>query len=372
MKCAKKNFNGNIFSFSCCTFETMFKLYILINKLTFLFLVIFFGVNSKINSQIPSYIPSTNLVGWWPFNNNANDESGNGNNGALQNGVVATADRFGNTNSAYSFDGLNDRIFINTAFFNNGWSQYTISSWFFLNTISNVNSGNSSHTFFNTSPHQGLGYGMNWGGSGKYFLFAGSGAPSSSWNALFNVKSTQNIVTGVWKNVVLTKYGNIFNLYVDGVFDKTWTSSISIQSYFYKMYFGSSDPLSASEVINGKLDDIGIWDRELTSSEITVIFQSNPTEIRENTFESNFSSVYPSPTNQSLIIDINKFFLQKLNNEIVLTIYSIDGKLVKSEKLNKNELQNNNKLNVESLSKGLYLLKLSSGSYHQNLKFFKD
>ena len=79
--------------------------------LFFLFLLSF----PLIRAQVPSYIPTSNLVGWWPFNNNANDESGNGNNGALQNGVVTTSDRFGNTNAAYSFDGLNDRIFINTA-----------------------------------------------------------------------------------------------------------------------------------------------------------------------------------------------------------------------------------------------------------------
>ena len=32
-------------------------------------------------TQIPSYVPTNGLVGWWPFNGNANDESGNGNNG---------------------------------------------------------------------------------------------------------------------------------------------------------------------------------------------------------------------------------------------------------------------------------------------------
>jgi hypothetical protein len=336
--------------------------------LFYLFLV----SSSLIRAQVPSYIPTSNLIGWWPFNNNANDESGNGNNGALQNGVVSTTDRFGNTNSAYSFDGLNDRIFINTAFFNNGWSQYTISSWFFLNTTSNINNGNSSHTFFNTSPHQGLGYGMNWGGSGKYFLFAGSGAPSSSWNALFNVKSTQNIVTGVWKNVVLTKNGNIFNLYVDGVFDKTWTSSISIQSYFYKMYFGSSDPLSASEVINGKMDDIGIWDRELTPLEITDIFQSNPTGIKEEQSQSSFCSVFPNPATNNLVIDVDNNFLNKINTNIILNIYSSNGKLIQSRELTKNDFQKNNTLSIGNLSQGFYFLRISSGNYFQNVKFIKE
>jgi hypothetical protein len=32
---------------------------------------------------LPPYLPANGLVGWWPFNGNANDESGNGNNGTV-------------------------------------------------------------------------------------------------------------------------------------------------------------------------------------------------------------------------------------------------------------------------------------------------
>ena len=49
------------------------------------------------------------LVAAYEFTGNANDVSGNGNNGVV-NGATLTADRFGNPNSAYSFDGVDDRI----------------------------------------------------------------------------------------------------------------------------------------------------------------------------------------------------------------------------------------------------------------------
>lgn len=57
-------------------------------------------------SQVPNYVPSTGLVGWWPFNGNANDESVNANSGTV-NGATLTTDRFGNGNSAYYFNGGN-------------------------------------------------------------------------------------------------------------------------------------------------------------------------------------------------------------------------------------------------------------------------
>jgi hypothetical protein len=69
---------------------------------------------TSVHAQLPSYLPADGLVGWWPFNGNANDESGNGNNGTV-NGATLAADRFGNAGSAYSFDGMEDFISINSS-----------------------------------------------------------------------------------------------------------------------------------------------------------------------------------------------------------------------------------------------------------------
>jgi len=49
------------------------------------------------------------LVAYYPFNGNANDASGNGNNGTI-NGTILTTNRFGTPNSAYYFPGNNDWI----------------------------------------------------------------------------------------------------------------------------------------------------------------------------------------------------------------------------------------------------------------------
>lgn len=59
--------------------------------------------------QVPGYVPTDSLVAWYSFNGNANDETSNGNNGTVS-GATLTADRFGNANSAYDFDGVDDYI----------------------------------------------------------------------------------------------------------------------------------------------------------------------------------------------------------------------------------------------------------------------
>lgn len=49
------------------------------------------------------------LVAFYPFNGNANDESGNGHHGTLY-GATLTTDRFGNQNRSYYFNGNNNKI----------------------------------------------------------------------------------------------------------------------------------------------------------------------------------------------------------------------------------------------------------------------
>jgi len=66
---------------------------------------------NRIISQIESIGKTSDinkgLVVYYPFNGNTNDESGNENHGYIS-GATLTQDRFGNVNSAYSFDGIDD------------------------------------------------------------------------------------------------------------------------------------------------------------------------------------------------------------------------------------------------------------------------
>jgi hypothetical protein len=70
------------------------------------------------------------LVGFWPFNGNAKDESGNDNHGWV-NGATLTTDRFGRSNNAYHFSGNNT---ITTSFAGiSGYKDRSISFWVKIN-----------------------------------------------------------------------------------------------------------------------------------------------------------------------------------------------------------------------------------------------
>ena len=94
-------------------------------KLKLLFLIVIIVTSNSLQSQIPT----NGLVGYWPFSGNANDSSGNNLNGTV-NGAVLTEDRFGNSSSAFNFDGNDDYILVNDddllSFPNN---EFTFSFW---------------------------------------------------------------------------------------------------------------------------------------------------------------------------------------------------------------------------------------------------
>ena len=66
----------------------------------------FFACSFLAIAQVPTYVPTSGLVGWWPFNGNANDQSGNGLNGVVTAATLA-ADRNNVPNAAYYFNGVN-------------------------------------------------------------------------------------------------------------------------------------------------------------------------------------------------------------------------------------------------------------------------
>jgi hypothetical protein len=256
-------------------------------KLLVLFLI---GINI-LTAQVPSYVPSNGLVGYWPFNGNANDDSGNGNNGTVS-GAILTTDRFGNSNTAYSFS--NSSILITNQFYNNGWTNYSICLWFLT-----VNKNQSSQNIFNTSPHDGEGFGYNHANKPNLFSHWKNENPNiHSWN-IFSANAlvynpTNNLT---WYNLVIVKSGNIYSYYVNGVFDKSSTATISAINQLTGLRFGS---IGAAEYLNGKLDDIGIWNRALTQAEITGLYTTLGTSQTEAV---NQIAIYPNPAKDQITID---------------------------------------------------------------------
>ena len=84
-------------------------------------------ITALIGLSANAQIPQNGLVAYYPFNGNANDESGNGNSGTVK-GASLTTDRFGNSSSAFDFNGIDNMIEVpaNNQF---DFQNFTISTW---------------------------------------------------------------------------------------------------------------------------------------------------------------------------------------------------------------------------------------------------
>jgi hypothetical protein len=65
-------------------------------------------LTTNVMAQVPSYVPTNGLVGWWPFNGNAQEYFSN--TSPVSNNSSLTSDRFSNINSAYLFNGTSSLI----------------------------------------------------------------------------------------------------------------------------------------------------------------------------------------------------------------------------------------------------------------------
>ncbi|MGA1824414.1 MAG: SBBP repeat-containing protein [bacterium] len=86
------------------------------------------GHGGKCDGFLVKLIKSSVLIAHFPFTGDANDWSINGNDG-LAKGATLTTDRYGNANSAYSFDGVDDYIWIPFISPYNLQPPFTLMAW---------------------------------------------------------------------------------------------------------------------------------------------------------------------------------------------------------------------------------------------------
>lgn len=223
--------------------------------------------------------PLNSLIAFYPFNGNANDESGNNYHGTVfNNNASLTTDRTGTENSAYLFAG-------NVDHYGNSNSQYiaipntidsltelTLSIWFELHSYleaMNHWDGIISFGLHNTNKNTGIIYSAD----DKKIYFSVR-VPENKYH-ICSVDYDDSW-TNTFKHYALTYNSNNGELlaYIDGeqVASKTECSGI-IESPDTVAAIGGhywADVFSAR--LNGKVDDAKIFNRSLSAEEIRSLY----------------------------------------------------------------------------------------------------
>ena len=253
------------------------------------------------SAQVPDYVPTDSLVAWYPFSGNFQDESGNEQHATPVADVVLTDDRFGQPNAAFYVDGDNDHV--QTPLIFNSSLNRTISVWFKLDDPSR-----STQTIVNTNPHQIESHGWN-----VYFLPDSLDAfayclGSNGWNIVCG--DTTEYYLGdedmtTWKHWVSVKDGNTWRWYLNGELRGETSFNTNTSSQLCSLWFGaiSGGNFPPNEELLGSMDDIGIWNKPLSESEVLALYLGMASEGCTDTTACNFDPEATSDDGSCLYLD---------------------------------------------------------------------
>ncbi len=229
--------------------------------------------------NIPSYVPTIGLVGWWPFNGNANDESGNGNHGTVY-GASMTSNRFNQPNSAYFFNGVNGTSIKTNYTGILGDSSRTISFWTKRNALIYNASfiltwGKPTTNTFNTQGGNCYAAFVGKNGSGQPFIGIDNGGSVMG-------TTTNSAIDSIWHNYTIVYNRNTgqsvtnIKIYIDGILSQNNVSfapkninTVSDLKLTVGEYWSQGGDY---RTYNGQIDDIAIYNRALTQQEITALY----------------------------------------------------------------------------------------------------
>ncbi len=201
-----------------------------------------------------------------PFDGNANDTSGN-NHATTVSGAVLATGKDGTANTAYQFDGVDDKI---TVTMPEQPQQFTVSLWFNAERGGSLGSDEFFHRHFSSNRME-YNWNMGWGGS------EGANAITSivrrdSANATV-VNSTNSFQQNVWNQAVMRFDGTNHSIYVNGSLVGTQANAGAISYGSNNTFTIGSDSLL--DFFKGRIDELNVFGRALSAAEIADLYSSD-------------------------------------------------------------------------------------------------
>ncbi|MCW8817038.1 MAG: T9SS type A sorting domain-containing protein [Ignavibacteriaceae bacterium] len=312
------------------------------------------------------------LVAYYPFNGNANDESGNGNNGIVT-GAVLSSDRFNIIESAYSFNGNGDFIDIGFLSQLNGSLELSISIWVkkdsanrregFIGKWRTATTNDNVFLLYNNEP-------VNFNKPRLVIQLHD--------NSIAKL-ATQNFApVGDWFHLVVTwrSSDGFFAIYMNNILENSVFDGQGKSLSYHELFPARIGHWGAPELgedyyFLGSLDDIRIYNRALTTDEVDSLFNEQPSPNYINSTSSNINSEfalkqnYPNPFNPNTQI---RYSIPQSSN-VVIKVFDILGNeieaLVNEEKPSGTYELNWNEVNLPS---GVYFYRIQAGSFIETKK----
>lgn len=216
---------------------------------------------------------NTGLIAYYPFNGTANDVTGNNNHGILHGGVTLTQDKLGHENSAYYFDGVSGYISVPNKAILNPTKQITIALWVRLDSSIGgwtplIDKGGTGSSGCPASTTYSV-----WLTSSQFFqLYDGSGCSGTLESPLTKIpKGSWQFFVGIIDVAKSQK-----SVYLNGVLKGKKSISGGLVASSGEMRIGwTTETHSAYSYFNGAMDEIRLYNRVLSATEIQQLYQLN-------------------------------------------------------------------------------------------------
>ena len=306
-------------------------------RITIVLLIVFIAFTPALGQSTLN----NGMVAKYYFNNgNANDESGNGNHGTIF-GATQIADRFGNSDHAYYFDGIDDYIDCGDGQeFEMGLSDFSLSVWIkeeFINGNGSVVGKRGN--FGGTDPGYVIATRPPTGKLNGYYRF--DDGSRTQWPQTFN-----NNLDGAWHHVVMVMdRDDSVLVYLNGVkhgsADVSPLASETCDAPGVKFIIGNDDILQ--QFFKGGIDDIRLYKRALSQAGVDSLFNENDPMVGFSTLNTiNRLSIIPNPSK-------GEFRLEHTTPIASTKIFDSAGELVFQDQLGL--------VNIKpDLSKGVYVV----------------
>lgn len=234
----------------------------------------FFAVSQRASAAVLSRAPNNlNLVGYWPMNEGggtqAGDFSGQQDNGTLTSSPSWVTGKYG---KALSFASASSQYVTmgNAGPVNfSGNVSFSLSAW--VKTTQSLSAGNYAAV-------AGKGFLANVRGYG--FFLDGDNSSNITFQTRTNGTVVQisggSINNGAWHHIVGTRVAgtNTTSIYVDGIFVNSTTGALTDFSSTNSFAIGGRDNSGFDYFFNGQIDDVRIYSRALSATEVLALYRS--------------------------------------------------------------------------------------------------
>lgn len=194
---------------------------------------------------------------WLPLNGDLKQQ-GISNLAVINNN--ATVNTNGKIGSCYAFNGSNQYMYIPYNFYN---PQYSVCAWIYTTT------NTATQTIVCDRTSTGYGFSIFLMNNGKLRLDPGGNNKNLQWITLFNYP------TNTWFHLTVTYNGSSISYYINGEFKEKSTKALNSN------YWGNVTSIGVSQgnggnygnYLNGRLNDIRIYDHCLSAAEVKEISQ---------------------------------------------------------------------------------------------------